>query len=323
MRRLLWVHEPEMALLAGGQQETLRASIHGQGWDIRLIPYRPRMMWRQQERCDLLVWSFVPTQLDLWSTRHLAREQVGIIHELNPAVSSLPHLTHWLVPSWSLREGLISRGIRAGQMSVVGTGPAPSAVHPNPVRDLLGLPDSTYLIYAGGPLVPQTGGKTAIWALNILNYLHPHVHILLHGSGVERERLEAFMHSIDQQRRCHFLPACYPQAEVIEQVDQVWLPRQWDGVPDALYHALRAGRPILAADQPSLREWLVHEENAFLMPANQPPAWAATAKRLIADPDLAIRFGTAARQTPWNGHFSTQEVESLAWFNQPLQHQAA
>lgn len=302
MRRLIWVRQPHMAPFAGVQEESVRERFHALGWSIRLVNYQPKAMWRLNQKCDLLVWSFVPTLLDHWSARIFAAKQIGVLHELNPHIKTTPPLDHWLVPSFALRAAVCQRGIDHDTIDVV-QGEALDHSFQNDlvvdIRQKLGLAPDTRLIFAPGPIGALTGARVAVWAMNILNYLHPHVHLLLHGTGSEQERFDTFTQSIHQQKRTHLLSNSIPVKQVASQVDQVWLPQQWDGVPDLLPLALSAGSVILASDQPSLREWLVHDQNTLLLAKDQPPAWAAAAHRLLLDPRTAVRLSQAARKTPW------------------------
>lgn len=297
MRTLLWITRPEMAPFAGAQHEALQARLREQGWRVTVIPYQNRLLWRQRQACDVLVWTFVPTQLEVWLARRVAGAQFGLIHELAPQADTLPGLDHWLTPSASLRGALTAAGVAGQDVSVITTPPVPSPRSVNDVRAACGLAADTPFVYAGGPAAPQAGNRIAVWALNILNYVHPGVHLVVHGEGAERERLEHFNRSIDERRRVHFAPASVATADLVAQADQVWLPRQWDGTPDAFWLALRHGKPIVAARQPSLGEWLRHESNALLVRHGQPAEWARAAKRLLEDPALCAALAEAARRT--------------------------
>lgn len=297
MRTLLWVTRPEMTPLAGAQHEALQSRLRERGWHITPVPYQSRQLWRRGRRADMLVWTFVPTQLEVWLSKRVAAVQLGLVHELPPRLDSLPGLDHWMTPSRSLCEALCRVGIRPSQVTVSTIAPRSSGPARVDVREELGLARSTPLIFAAGPPVPASGNRIAVWALNILNYLHPEPHLILQGQGRERDRLEQFHRSIDEQRRVHFAPPSVTVGELARQADQVWLPRQWDGVPDALFEALRQGRPIVAARQPSLAEWLRHEGNALLVKPDQPAEWATAANRILTEPELAATLGKAARNS--------------------------
>jgi glycosyltransferase involved in cell wall biosynthesis len=64
--------------------------------------------------------------------------------------------------------------------------------------------------------------------------------------------------------------------------------------PLKAFEAMAAGRPILASDLPSSREFLRHGENAWLVPPDDPAALAEGLTRLLADDALSERIARAA-----------------------------
>ncbi len=66
--------------------------------------------------------------------------------------------------------------------------------------------------------------------------------------------------------------------------------------PLKMFEAMAAGRAIVAADLPALREVLDHEKTALLAEPEQLAEWIASVRRLLAETDLAARLGAAARQ---------------------------
>ena len=64
--------------------------------------------------------------------------------------------------------------------------------------------------------------------------------------------------------------------------------------PLKAFEAMAAGRPILASDLPSSREFLRHGENAWLVPPDDPAALADGLARLLADDALSERIARAA-----------------------------
>jgi glycosyltransferase involved in cell wall biosynthesis len=65
--------------------------------------------------------------------------------------------------------------------------------------------------------------------------------------------------------------------------------------PLKLFDYMAAGVPIVASDLPALREVLRHEENALLARPDDPEAFAAAVRRLLADETLAERLGRQAQ----------------------------
>ncbi|MEI7520540.1 MAG: glycosyltransferase [Thermoleophilia bacterium] len=67
-------------------------------------------------------------------------------------------------------------------------------------------------------------------------------------------------------------------------------------IPNKVFQAMAAARPVVTADTPGIREALVHGENALLVPAGDPDALAEALRTLAGDPALRERLGTAARR---------------------------
>ena len=90
-------------------------------------------------------------------------------------------------------------------------------------------------------------------------------------------------------------------ADVLRQASVALLPLPDEPVaryftsPLKLFDYMAAGLPIVASDLPALREVLRHEENALLARPDDPDAFAAAVRRLLAEPDLAARLGGQAR----------------------------
>jgi len=69
--------------------------------------------------------------------------------------------------------------------------------------------------------------------------------------------------------------------------------------PIKAFEAMAAGRPIVASDLPSTREFLRHDENALLVPPGDPAALGAAIRRLLQSPELALHIArTAYEEAP-------------------------
>ncbi|MCW5892315.1 MAG: glycosyltransferase [bacterium] len=66
-------------------------------------------------------------------------------------------------------------------------------------------------------------------------------------------------------------------------------------VPNKVYQAAAAGRPLVTRDGPGLREVLVPDTHCLAVPPDDPVALAAAVARLLDDRALAERLGAAAR----------------------------
>ncbi len=67
-------------------------------------------------------------------------------------------------------------------------------------------------------------------------------------------------------------------------------------VPNKVWQAMAAGRPVVTADTPAVREVLRDDESALLVPAGDAQALGSALARLASDPGLRSRLGSAARR---------------------------
>jgi glycosyltransferase involved in cell wall biosynthesis len=66
--------------------------------------------------------------------------------------------------------------------------------------------------------------------------------------------------------------------------------------PLKLFEYMAAGKPIIAPDQPNIREVLVDGETALLFDARDPATMWLAVRRLLEDHALRARLGAAARE---------------------------
>jgi glycosyltransferase involved in cell wall biosynthesis len=74
------------------------------------------------------------------------------------------------------------------------------------------------------------------------------------------------------------------------------LPSYREGTPRTVLEAMAMGRAIVTTDAPGCRETVVHGDNGFLVPAQDPEALAQAMRRFIDQPALQQRMGTRSRQ---------------------------
>ena len=66
-------------------------------------------------------------------------------------------------------------------------------------------------------------------------------------------------------------------------------------VPNKVWQAMAAARPVVTADTPAVRELLEHGRTALLVPAGDPDALAEALARLAGDGALRAHLGAAGR----------------------------
>jgi colanic acid/amylovoran biosynthesis glycosyltransferase len=69
-----------------------------------------------------------------------------------------------------------------------------------------------------------------------------------------------------------------------------------EGLPNVVLEAMAEGAPIVASRHAGIPEAVVPEQTGLLVPPGDPDALAAALRRLIANPELARRFGDRGRE---------------------------
>jgi glycosyltransferase involved in cell wall biosynthesis len=78
-----------------------------------------------------------------------------------------------------------------------------------------------------------------------------------------------------------------------------------------MFEYMSTGKPIISSDLPVLREVLVHEQNALLVPPDDVDAWEAAVRRLQSHPALAARLGERAREDLMQDYTWRSRVEKV------------
>ena len=83
---------------------------------------------------------------------------------------------------------------------------------------------------------------------------------------------------------------------LLAAADLCIVPAAGSGLSMSLLEAMAAGLPVVAADTPEHRAVVAGGRDGLLVPPADPKALAAAVDRLLDDPGLAARLGTAARR---------------------------
>lgn len=192
--------------------------------------------------------------------------------------------------SESTRSDLLARGVPVERTRVIYCGidsqtftPAPEARSPTP------------LIAYVGRLRKYKGVELILRALARMENQTAAVEIA--GTGEDRPRLEALARSLDLDQRVRFL-GFVSEADKSALLRRAWIvsltsPKEGWGITNL--EAAACGTPVVASDSPGLRESVLDGRTGFLVPHGDVTALAGAFDRIIADPALVTRLGTAGR----------------------------
>ncbi len=192
--------------------------------------------------------------------------------------------------SESTRSDLLARGVPVERTRVIYCGidsqtftPAPELRSPTPIIAYVGR----LRRYKGVELILQA----------VARMKNQDVAVEIAGTGDDRPRLEALAASLDLGRRVRFL-GFVSEAEKSALLRRAWIvgltsPKEGWGITNL--EAAACGTPVVASDSPGLRESVLDGRTGFLVKHGDVNALADACDRIIADPALVTRLGTAGR----------------------------
>jgi glycosyltransferase involved in cell wall biosynthesis len=189
---------------------------------------------------------------------------------------------------------VVANGIDEARIAVAGDGTA--------VRRDLGLDGRVVLGFTG--FVRDWHGLDRV--IDLLS-VEPALHLLVVGDGPARASLERQAAGLGVADRLTFT-GVVPHDTVARYVNAFDIALQPASTPWAsplkLFEYMALGCAIVAPDQENLREVLDHEATALLFDPTEPEALAQAVRRLVSDPSLRLRLGTAARAAIQTGGFT-------------------
>ncbi|HEY5314596.1 MAG TPA: glycosyltransferase [Pirellulales bacterium] len=159
-----------------------------------------------------------------------------------------------------------------------------------------GLPPDARVVGAVGRL--QNGGrwKDLIWATDMLKFIRDDVHLLICGTGPQRQRLERFRKLVRIEDKVHFLAARDDLADWLPHLDVFWSGRDDNGQPLALLMAMAAGVPAIASRLAGAEQVIEHGQNGFLVPVGDRAGIARLTRKLLDGPADARALGQRGQQ---------------------------
>lgn len=125
---------------------------------------------------------------------------------------------------------------------------------------------------------------------------HEDVRLLIAGEGPTLDGLKSLAEELDVAEYVHFL-GHIPISEVpgfLDSLDVYAHATLGEGFSISLLEAAEAGVPIVVSDVPGVREFLVDQETALLVPVSDSEAMASGIARAL-DRNFGPRLGSAAR----------------------------
>ncbi|MFO0427096.1 MAG: glycosyltransferase [Planctomyces sp.] len=223
-------------------------------------------------------------------------------------------LDRWLVSrtdamtanSNSVAEFYQAVGVPGNLLHVIPNSiPAPSSDVPRDrtsIQKEFGLDEDCRLIGYVGRLARQKRLEDLIWAFQLLRQVVNGSRLILIGDGPERDALADVAIKLDCRNLITFTGHRDDADRLMEGLDVFCLASEFEGMSNSLMEAMAMGIPCVASNIPSNRELIRSEENGLLFEPGNAPDLMKQLRRVLDDPDLAIRLGEAGHQQIVGNH---------------------
>jgi glycosyltransferase involved in cell wall biosynthesis len=164
------------------------------------------------------------------------------------------------------------------------------------LRRDFGFSDETLVVGTIGRLVGEKGYRELFAAARRVRERAPHVRFLAVGQE-DPSKADRITHQEMRRAGPDVLFAGWRDdvRDLIALMDVFLLPSWREGVPRSAIEAAAMGKAMVLSDIPGCRQVARDEHEALLTPPRDDEALGAAIFRLVLDPDLRQRLGTAAR----------------------------
>ncbi|MBI4493655.1 MAG: glycosyltransferase [Chloroflexi bacterium] len=163
------------------------------------------------------------------------------------------------------------------------------------LRAELGLGAATPLVGIVARLVPIKAHEDFLAAAARVRAALPEARFVVLGDGERRQELEALAKQLGLGAAVRFLGWRQDLPDLYADLDVVALSSLNEGSPVALIEAMAAGRAVAATNVGGVGEVVKDEVTGLTVPPRSPERLAEAMVRLLRDPALRARLGTAAR----------------------------
>jgi glycosyltransferase involved in cell wall biosynthesis len=251
-------------------------------------------------------------------TRHLANKPHSLL-----SYTVIPHKV--VTVSEYVRQNLIERGVRPDDVAtVLSPIQMPPPVRQSTLRAELGLTSSDIVVGCVAVMRAQKGHCDLIDAMEPLIHERSGIHLVFVGGGSPVfEQVQAYVAEKRLQRQVHLMGARSDVPNLMAGFDLFALATRKEASGTVFAEAEAAGLPVVGTDVGGVREMLQDGVSGMLVQLQDTMALTASLRKLIDDPDLRRRMGSAGLQfTRGDGRFSPQAtaqcMEScyVRWLNE-------
>jgi glycosyltransferase involved in cell wall biosynthesis len=143
---------------------------------------------------------------------------------------------------------------------------------------------------------PRKGFRMLFEAMAEIRRRIPDAHLVIAGADQMSPEARDLAERLDLVRWIHLLGRRGDMPEVLSALDVFVLPSESEGMSNAILEAMAMRLPVVATDVGGAREQMAEGQTGFLVDYPDSAALAAKVTRLLEDPALRERVGSAARE---------------------------
>lgn len=172
----------------------------------------------------------------------------------------------------------------------------PSAEARSDLLAELGISHDRRIIGMVANLLPVKDHDSLLRAVALLRPRWPDLALILVGEGVCRDPLTRLARELKVDDLVRFAGRRPHHPNLHHLFDISILSSRSEGLSNSILEAMAAGNPVIATDVGATSDAVSDGETGILVPSGEPEQLAAALERLLADPRLAGRMGTAGRE---------------------------
>lgn len=229
---------------------------------------------------------------------HFGRLWSWVFLQLERALS---RVTDWLIGlTEAERRDHLERGVGSPERFAV----IPSGIdlerfrrarEPRVGPELLGCPPGSIVVGSIGWLTNVKGHRVLVDAAAAVKRACPALHVVLIGSGDQREALERQARELGISDAVHLLGHREDVERCLAGFDCFVLPSFNEGMGRALVEAMASGLPVIASRVGGIPALIDDGINGLLVPAGDSGALAHAISLVIRDPERAVQLGRRAK----------------------------